>query len=99
MDDLLVQPCEFRKAVFMQPTQRGYWVRLYVLATYCKGVFETHTFLHQSEWLDNFLLLHELDMPVSNHSYEVLVTDSNSWREIFQQIEDYVSKSNLNQEC
>ena len=99
MDELLVQPCEFRKAVFFHPTQRGYWVRLYCFCTYLDGNFQTHTFLHQPEYLENMCLCSELGMPVSCHSYEILVTDKNSWREIFQQIEDYVSKSNLNKEC
>lgn len=93
MDDLLVLPCEFRKAVFMHDNLKGYWVTLYCLFVFNKGHFETHTFLHRSDLMDNYDLLLDLDLPVIQRSFEILVTDKNKFHDIYEQIEDYVSKS------
>lgn len=73
----------FRKAKFMQPTLRGYWVTLYL-------IFDgerTYTFYDQETWLDNALLMSE-SCSVQSFTQQILVTPD-SFSSIYKQISDF----------
>lgn len=82
-------PCEFRKARFMQPLLKGYYVTLYCIFDGEK----VYHFFHQSEMLDNALLGREAGYSLTEFKYTILVTPDKH-PEIFNEIEDYVSLSN-----
>lgn len=92
----LVVPCEFQKQVIYNNSNYKYvyWVRFYLITTYLDGKFETYTFLHQSEQLDNAVFMKECGVDGYLSSYRAIVTPDNEFHELFNLIEDYVSSSN-----
>lgn len=93
MSEVITVPCEFWKADFIHPNLRGYWFRIYCLIVFLNGRFETYSFLHQFEQLDNACLLREMDICCETTSFRCLATPDNHFSEVFAMIEDYVSKA------
>lgn len=81
-------PCDFKKARFMQPLCKGYWVTLYCLFD-GKSVY---WFFHQPEAMENASIAYETGVSVTSFIEKVLVTPTQH-TEIFNMIEDYVSRS------
>lgn len=88
----MVIPYDYKKAVFMHDSLKGYRVTLYL-------IFDgktTYTFFHQSEWIENFHLINEISLnSATSFTYEILVTPS-LHKDIFHEIEEY-EKCVLNQ--
>ena len=82
-------PQEFKKARFMAPLLKGYWVTLFC---FFDGERIHHIF-HQSEMLDNAQLARECGFSLTEFLHKVLVTP-HVHPEIFNKIESYVSRSN-----
>lgn len=81
-------PYTFRKARFMMPLLRGFWVSFYCIYD---GTSLTHCF-NQSDWVDNAQLARELGYQVTTFIHDILVTKDN-YPDIFNTIMEYVPRS------
>lgn len=85
-----IVPYTFRKAHFKCDTYCGYWVTLFC-------VFDgksVHSFFHESDRIDNCILMNELGVNFFTFLQYVLVTPD-CFSDIFHSIEDYVQKSSF----
>lgn len=82
-------PYEYKKAKFMSPLLRGYWVTFYLIFD---GTSFTHCF-NKSDLLDNADFARECGFKPTLFTERILVTPD-SYPEIFNVIESYVSRSN-----
>ena len=84
-----VIPYNFRSAQFLHTNVIGYWVTLYM---FFDGS-STHTFYHQSDFIDNMLFAQECGCYCYPITSEILVT-SDTYPLMFKEIVYYVSQSN-----
>lgn len=83
-------PYDFKKAKFLQPLTRGYWVTLYC-------IFDSERVVHffkQCDMMENLLLAREAGFSCSSFIQKLLVTPD-THPEIFNTIEDYVHRSDF----
>ena len=80
-----VVPCEYRKAHFAHSNFDGYWVKLWLLI---EPSGKVHSFLHQSELVDNSLLASEAGVKCFVTYKEVLCCED-SISEVYKLIKEF----------
>lgn len=90
-----IAPYDFEPARFIdgRPYLKGYWVQLYA---FFDGE-RVHHFFHESEFVENISLARECGYYITPMTKRIFVCDTQFPR-IFNEIEDYVRRSNSYQE-
>lgn len=85
-----IVPYTFREAKFLHGNLRGYWVTIFCVFD-GKSVY---SFFHESDRIDNCMLMKELGVDFDMFHREIIVSP-NRFPDIFSTIEDYVQKSSF----